>query len=139
PCPVPCVGLHGFNLPDSVADFASVNLINGYNGTVTFAADFSGGLSVAGFVLAAGSAGSIAQPVPGTDLSVLGYFAWSGGILNSTPSNANVNIYGGGNVALPGTGDSLTTGSTLNFSSLGGASITNITGAGNLILNGARP
>ncbi len=121
-----CVGL------TSVTDsFAAVCIQSGYAGTVALGESLTFGL----FDLASGA---ISQPTSNTDLSITGTFTWTGGTLNNTPSMATVNVYGGGAFTLPAS-SALTTGSTLNFSSIGGASVTNITGAGNLILNGANP
>lgn len=119
----------------------SLSLINGYGGTVSIVA----ALQVESFTLSAGDTGAISQPsgYPGNDLTVTGSFTWTGGTLNSTPSYATVNIYGGGTITLPGDGLTLTTGSTLNFGNpdTSGNTLmtTNISGSGTLLLNGQNP
>ncbi len=77
--------------------------------------------------------GAIAQPISGTDLTVNGMFDWTGGILNSTPSNATVNILGGGSITPPTSG--LSAGSNLNFGSSDSTDkTTTIGGRGNITL-----
>jgi hypothetical protein len=128
--------LRGFGLSESVADFGAVQFINGYSGTVTVNPDSSAGLSVGSLAL---GTGALSQPNEYCDLSVLGTFTWTGGTLNSSPSTATVNVYGGGSIVLPGEGNTLTTGSTLSFVNWnpGGPEVTTtISGAGNLLLNG---
>ena len=132
--PIEGEGEGGASPGSGVSGLNSLNLINGYSGTVTVVAP----LGVGTFNLTAGPTGAIAQPSTpsGNDITVTGTFTWTGGVLNNTPSNAYVNIKGGGTITLPGTGNTLTSGSTLVFASLGGIQVTTITGAGTLLLNG---
>ncbi len=116
-------------LTSATDSFAIVRIQSGYNGTVALGEALTFGV----FDLASGA---IAQPTSGTDLNITGAFTWTGGTLNNTPSAATVNMYGGGSIVLPGVGNTITTGSTLNFASLGGPVQTTITGAGDLLLNG---
>jgi hypothetical protein len=82
-----CNGLHvlsGQNL------FNSIQLINGYTGTVTVGDDASGGLSTNILNL---TSGAIAQPDQGlTDLTVLSNLNWTGGNLNQNGPLANLTI-----------------------------------------------
>jgi hypothetical protein len=86
-----CNGLHV--LPGSGPNsFNSVQLINGYSGTVTLGDDASGGLTTSTLNL---TSGAISQPDPGlTDLTVLSNLNWTGGTLNSSPNLANLIISG---------------------------------------------
>jgi hypothetical protein len=137
------VGLHGFGTPDSVLDYGLVQVVNGYAGTVSLAADGSGGLSVIMLNL---TSGAISQPAAGTELSVLNTLIWTGGALGETeanpsdpafaPSNSVVNVMGSGTITLP-TDGTLYCGSTLGFYNPTAAAVeTVITGAGTLLLNG---
>ena len=118
-----CIGLGG--------SVASLHILSGYSGTVSLGGSLTVGIYEQ-------SAAALSQPAD-TNLTVTGTFTWTGGVLNNTPSNAYVNINGGGTITLPGTGTTLTSGSTLVFASLGGIQVTTITGAGTLLLNGTSP
>jgi hypothetical protein len=125
-------GLKGFGIPVAPAgtpqsglvaytDFGSINLINGYSGTVTLAPDGSRQLSVTTLDVASGTIFQQAAPVngnTGTDLTVYGGVSWTGGSLlsNAQPGNtvANVNLEGGGTIA-PANAGTVTLGSMLNF------------------------
>ncbi len=130
--------LHGFDLTETTADFAAISLVNGYSGKVTLVADATPGLSVGAFTL---TSGAIAQPngittvttvtetgeggtvttttvttiTPPPDLSVLDTFTWTGGILNSTPSDAALNLVGATATIDPGAMNAVTTGSTIRL------------------------
>lgn len=119
---------------------------SGVFNSVTFAADYNGTVSLAQdnafetnlFTLAGGA---IAQPSPyPTTIAIRGVFTWTGGVLNSALTGGTVLINGGGSITLPGEGNTLTTGSALNFgnSDTSGSTVkqTIISGAGALLLNG---
>ena len=99
-----CIGLGG--------SVASLHILSGFGGTVSLGGSLTVGIYEQ-------RAAALSQPAD-TNLTVNGTFTWTGGVLNNTPSSAYVNINGGGTITLPGTGTTLTSGSTLVFASLGG-------------------
>jgi hypothetical protein len=125
-----CEGMHGA----AGGDYHSVTLDATYTGRVTLDGDVvTGNFNLAG--------GTIDQPDLGTgpfdtEITVTESFNWTGGTLNSTPNDANVNIQGAGNIAIP-TDGTLYCGSTLNFTNPTAAAVeTLITGAGTLLQTG---
>ncbi len=125
-----CLGMYGFGADPMNPDYASFRLLSGYAGTVTLGT----GVSTDVFTL---RSGSIAQGGTYANLSVSSTFTWSGGVLNSTASDAVVAILGGGEITLGGDGTTLTAGSVLSFGGLNPAAVatTVITGGGTLLLN----
>jgi hypothetical protein len=104
-------GTGGVGAPGGTA-LDSLNLIDGYSGTVTVVAP----IQVGTLNLAAGSAGAIAQvnQGAGSDITVTNTFHWTGGTLNSSGTTANVNVYGGGDIT-PVNSGTVTLGDTLNL------------------------
>ncbi len=136
-------GLTGFGLPVAPAgtpssqlaadaDYGSINLINGYNGTVALAPDAAGVLTVAALTQ---TSGTLAQQAvnpqtragTSTDLTVYGALSWAGGVLGgpALPAvpplpPANVFLEGGGQIQ-PTNAGTVTLASTLIFDALYGA------------------
>jgi hypothetical protein len=104
------------------ADFGSINLINGYTGTVSLASDGTGNLTTVALTLTSGTlAQQVVNPdqsVTSTNLTVYGNFNWTGGVLGNAPTGsttaANVNFYGLGNIS-PTNAGTVITNSTLMF------------------------
>jgi hypothetical protein len=105
-------GLIGFGLSETVADFASIQFVNNYSGTVNVAPDSSGGLSVGSFTL---SSGAIAQPYFNTNLTVLSSFTWTGGTLNSSSNLATVTLSGATGTFAPAGGGTVELGSDITL------------------------
>ena len=113
-----CIGLGG--------SVASLHILSGFGGTVSLGGSLTVGIYEQ-------SAAALSQPAD-TNLTVTGTFTWTGGVLNNTPSNATVNILGGGTITPP-TNGALSTGSVLNFGSSDGTDkTTTIGGDGNISL-----
>jgi hypothetical protein len=120
-------GLHGFGGPDSSPDFGLVQVVNGYAGTVSLAADGSGGLSVIMLNL---TSGAISQPAAGTELTVLSSFIWTGGTLNSSSNLSTVTLSGATATIAPTSGGTVSLGSNISLEN--GAVVTQ--GAGTIDL-----
>lgn len=138
---------------DGAATFTNLLTVSGGSSIELASGGTAGMINVQGGTLTLGDAlttgvfylsGGEVKQASATTLTVTGIrdewsgigFTWTGGILNSIPNDATVNILSDGSIVLPGIGNSLTTGSTLSFGSSGGEKNTTISGGGELILNG---
>ena len=108
--------------PSLLIEYGSVNLIDGYSGTVTVPMGFSTETLVI-------ESGAISQPLGScSEVWVSQFFGWTGGVLGGThadtshpnfaASNSTLHLLAGSiSVIDPGAGGTVSTGSTLSFES----------------------
>jgi hypothetical protein len=112
-----------------LGEYASVNLVNGYAGTVTT----FGGFATGGLVL---TSGALSQPWGSlSDVRVSEFFHWTGGTLGGTHADPDHPDFAASNSTLrlmagsvshidPGAGRTVATGDTLSFEGAGGVGST---------------
>ena len=114
--------MYGFGLDDHIADYAAIELVNSYAGTVSFASEAVPGLEGGGgsptnqgiaVTMFTMESGAINQEVAASELFVLGSFTGTGGTINSSTFTSKLTVGGGGTI--DPNGATIATGSNIPF------------------------